>query len=84
MNNVIARKVELTTSWQALASVKTVASVTVTAPTYNSGNVLLKGDTGDEVPLEPGEWHVLKHVNLAAIEAKGTVGNIVTVVGGTW
>ena len=84
MNNVIARKVTVTTSWQPLASEPTVASVTVTTPTYNEANVLLKGDTGDEVPLEPGEWHVLLHVNLAQIEAKGTAGDIVTVVGGTW
>ena len=84
MNNVIARKVTVTTSWQALAVEPTVASVNVTAPTYNSGNVLLKGDTGDEVPLEPGEWHVLLSVDLAQIEVKGTAGDIVTVVGGTW
>ena len=84
MNNVIARKVTVTTSWQALASEKTVASVTVTAPTYNSGNVLLKGDTGNEVPLEPGEWHEFKSVNLADIEVKGTADDTVTVVGGTW
>ncbi len=84
MNNVIARKVELTTSWQALADETTVASVTITAPTYNAGHVILKGDTSDEVPLEPGEWHKFEHVNLAAIEVKGTAGDIVTVVGGTW
>jgi hypothetical protein len=84
MNNIIARKVELTTSWQALASENTVASVTITAPTYNAGHVILKGDTGDEVPLQAGEWHQLEHVNLAEIEVKGTLGDIVTIVGGTW
>ena len=84
MNNVIARKITVSTSWQALASEPTVASVTVTAPTYNSGNVLLKGDTGDEVPLEPGEWHEFKSVNLADIEVKGTADDTITLVGGTW
>ena len=84
MNNVLARKATLTTSWQPLSGERAVASVTVTAPTYNTGNVLLKGDTGDEVPLEPGEWHELAHVDLAEVEVKGTAGDIVTVVGGTW
>ncbi len=84
MNNLIARKITLTTSWQALAGEKTVASVTVTAPTGNAGNVLLDGDTGDEVPLEPGEWHEFKNINLADLQVKGTAGDIVTVVGGTW
>ena len=84
MNNVIARKITVSTSWQALASERAVASVTVTAPTYNSGNVLLKGDTGDEVPLEPGEWHEFKSVNLADIEVKGTADDTITLVGGTW
>ena len=84
MNNIIARKVVLTTSWQALAAEKTVASVTVTAPTVNAGNVLLYGDTGHEVPLQPGEWHEFEHVDLADIQVKGTAGDIVTVVGGTW
>ncbi len=84
MNNIIARKITLTTSWQTLASDKTVASITLTAPSYNSANVILEGDTDDEVPLEPGEWHELEHVNLADIRVKGTAGDIVTVVGGTW
>ena len=84
MNNLIARKITLTTSWQSLAGEKTVASVTVTAPTANAGNVLLDGDTGDEVPLEPGEWHEFKNINLADLQVKGTAGDIVTVVGGTW
>ncbi len=84
MNNVIARKVTLTTSWQALAADKTVASVTVTAPTANVGNVLINGDTGDEVPLEPGEWHEFKSVDLSDFQVKGTAGDIVTVIGGTW
>ena len=84
MNNVIARKITVSTSWQALASEPTVASVTVTAPTYNAGNVLLKGDTGNEVPLEPGEWHEFMSVDLADIEVKGTADDTVTVVGGTW
>ena len=84
MNNIVARKIELTSSWQALADKRTVASVTVTAPTYNAGNVILLGDSGDEVPLEPGEWHTFLRVDLAELEVKGTAGDIVTVVGGTW
>ena len=84
-NSVVARKITITTAWQALSSASEIASVTITAPTTNSGNVILRGDNGtDEVPLEPGEWHVLPSVDLAQIEVKGTADDVLTVIGGTW
>jgi len=44
----------------------------------------LQGDSGQEVPLAPGEWHRLERVNLADIQVKGSVGDKLTVIGGTW
>jgi len=84
MNNTIMRTVTVTADYAALASEKTVVSVTISCPPANAGNVIFRGDTGDEVPWVPGEWHTLYRVDLSEIEMKGTVGDTVTVVGGTW
>ena len=84
MNNLIARKIDLTASYQPLASQRTVVTVTLSAPPTNAQTVYVLGDTGQDVPLIPGEWHLLHHVNLADIAVKGTPGDIVTVIGGTW
>ncbi len=84
MNNLIARKITVTDEFQALASEKTIATVTVSVLPNNSGEVLLLGDTADEVPLQPGEWHTLQSVNLADIQIKGTSGDVITIIGGTW
>jgi hypothetical protein len=84
MNNVVMRKITVTASYQPLAAVKTVASVTISCPPTNSGTVYFRGDDGLDVPWMPGEWHEFKAVNLNGILVKGTVGNVVTVVGGTW
>ncbi len=84
MNNVIMRKVEVTASYQPLVSTGLVGSVTVSCPPGNAADVLFKGDDGSDVPWKPGEWHEFRSVNLAEIEVKGTVGDTVTIVGGTW
>ena len=84
MNNLIARKIDLTTTFAPLASVRAVATITITAPPTNSDVAYLQGDSGQEVPLVPGEWHTFQRVNLAQIHVKGTVGDKITIVGGTW
>lgn len=83
-NNVLMRKVVVTASYQPLASETTVVTVTVSTLPSNAGTVLFKGDDGSDVPWIPGEWHELRSVDLAEIEIKGTPGDVVTVVGGTW
>jgi len=84
MNNIIARKFDVTADYTALAASSIVATVTVSAPPGNGHNVYLRGDTGQDVPLVPGEWHTFYHVDLAGIQVKGTAGDIITVIGGTW
>jgi hypothetical protein len=84
MNNVVMRKITVTANYQPLAAVKTVASVTISTPPANSGTVFFRGDDGSDVPWIGGEWHTLKSVDLADIYIKGTAGDVVTVVGGTW
>ena len=84
MNNVLMRKITIPADYQPLAPERTVVTVTISCPPGNSANVLFKGDDGSDVPWLPGEWHTLVGVNLADIQVKGTVGDTVTLVGGTW
>ena len=84
MNNVIMRKINVTGSYQPLATVRTVVSVTISTQPTNAGPVLFKGDNGLDVPWLPGEWHEFRSVDLSAVQVKGTPGDVVTVVGGTW
>ncbi len=84
MNNAIMRKVDVTTSYQPLTSEKTVVSVTISCPPSNNGPVYFRGDDGSDVPWQPGEWHMLRRVDLAAFLVRGAVGDGVSIVGGTW
>jgi len=84
VNNTIMRKIDVTAAYQSLVVDQLVATVTISCPAANADVVNFKGDDGSDVPWKPGEWHTLHHVDLSAIEIKGTVGDTVTVVGGTW
>lgn len=84
MNNVVMRKVTVTAGYQALVATKLVASVTVSCPPTNVGVVNFLADDGTDVPWRPGEWHDLQHVDISQIRVKGTNGDLVTIVGGTW
>lgn len=87
MNNVVLRKIVVTTAWQPLSANKLVASVTISTPPTNAGTVLFRttSEPAHEVPWVSGEFHDFKRVNLAQIEVKGTAdGDLVSLVGGTW
>lgn len=84
MNNIIMRKLILTADYQPLAAERVVGSFTISAPPDNTGDAIFLGDEGADVPWVPGEWHEFNRVNLAEISVKGTPGDVVTVVGGTW
>lgn len=84
MNNIIMRKTDVSENYTPLAAEKTVCTVTISAPPTNAGNVLFKGDDDSDVFFVPGEWHTLKSIDLADIQIKGTSGDVITIVGGTW
>lgn len=84
MNNTVMRKITVTGTYQPLASSRLVASVTISCPPGNAGGVLFKGDDGSDVPWLAGEWHEFRSVDLSAVQVKGTPGDVVTVIGGTW
>jgi len=84
MNNVIMRKVTVGAAYAPLVPAALVASVTISCPPSNSGDVVFKGDDGADVPWVAGEWHSFQSIDLATVQIKGTPGDVVTVVGGTW
>jgi len=84
VNNVIMRKVVVTGSYAPLAAGSLVASVSISTPPTNAANVLFKCPDGADVPWGPGEWHDFRSIDLASIQVKGTPGDVVTIIGGTW
>ncbi len=84
MNNILMLRVNLTGEYQPLVNRSLIASVEVNTPPTNAGTAFFLGLDGQDVPWVPGEWHFLAHVDLADIRVKGTPGDLVTVVGGTW
>lgn len=83
-NNTIMRQVTVTDQFAPLANRSTVCSVTISCPPGNVDPVIFLGDDGSEVTWLAGEWHTFHSINLADIRIKGTPGDVVSVVGGTW
>ena len=84
MNNVIMRTVAVTSGYRPLVSGRLVATVTISCPPTNVGNVIFEGDDGAEVAWIPGQWDTFQSIDLASIRVKGNSGDVVTIVGGTW
>lgn len=82
-NNTILRQIDVTEEFQALAETNTVASVTISALPANISYVTLKSADG-EVQMIPGEWQIFHKIDLSELQIRGTVGDTVSVVGGTW
>ena len=74
----------LNAGYQPIAGSRLVASGTLSAPVTNAAVAYVRGDDGSDVPLEQGEWHEFVSVDLAGIQVKGTPGDVVTFLGGTW
>lgn len=85
MNNIVMRTITLTADWQPFTEKDCeVATVDVQASPTNAGPATFLGDTGQEVAWVPGEYHTLARINLADLRVKGTPGDTVTIIGGSW
>jgi hypothetical protein len=84
MNNFFIRHITLTADFQPLAATRTIGTVDISCPPGNTGDAIFLGDLGQEVPWIAGEWHEFHRVDLSEIKVKGTPGDVVTVIGGTW
>lgn len=81
-NNPIIRKVNLTGLFQPLAAEPAIGRFTFRVPSDASGAVALLGDDRTtEVPLARGQQFTLDGVDLAEIEAKGSLGDYLVVIG---
>lgn len=79
------RTITVTEDWQPFTEKDLeVATVDVQATPTNGAPVIFLGDTGQEVPWVPGEYHTLARINLAELRVKGTPGDTVTIIGGSW
>jgi hypothetical protein len=84
MNSILMRKIDVTGSYAPLAADRTVVTVTISCPPANAAVVYFLGDDGSDVPWIAGEWHEFHGVDLHNIQVKGTVGDTITLVGGSW
>ncbi len=84
MNSTIMRRIEVTNDYRPISTVPLIGSFEISAVPGNTASVLFRGDDGSDVPWVQGEFHVLQRVDLSRILVKGTPGDVVTVIGGTW
>jgi hypothetical protein len=84
MNSTIMRRIEVATDYQPLSSTPLIGSFEISSVPTNAATVFFRGDDGSEVPWMPGEYHAVYRVDLSRILVKGTPGDQVTVIGGTW
>lgn len=82
-NNIIMRQPILTGSAQPLGG-NEVFTVDVSCPPGNSGPVYFQTGSSEEIPWVSGEWHRLEHVRLSDIFVRGTPGDRLSIIGGTW
>jgi len=84
MNNAVMFTFELSGEYRPLSETPLVASVDISAPPGNADPVFFRGMDGGDVLWIKGEWHTMIRVDLSTIYVKGTPGDVVSVVGGTW
>lgn len=83
-NNVILRRFEVSGEYRPLSDRELVGTFDISTPPFNTGPVYLLGDDGSEVESIPGECHQLVRISLADIKVRGSPGDVVTIIGGTW
>lgn len=84
MNSIVMRRIVVTAEYQPLSASRLVGSFEVSAIPSNSTSIVFRGDDGSDVPWVPGEFHHFQRIDLARLSVKGTPGDAVTVIGGTW
>ncbi len=84
-NSVVMRKATVGAAFAPLvAEARLIASVEIACLPANAGPITFLGDDGSEVAWVPGEYHVFESVDLSKIQVKGTPGDAINIIGGTW
>jgi hypothetical protein len=84
MNNTIIRSINVTDTYAPLSATQLIGSVVVECPSTNAAAVYFQGDDDSDVAVEPGSSYVFLSVDLNQFHVKGTDGDVVNVIGGTW
>jgi hypothetical protein len=84
MNTVIQRKIEVTPDYQPISSERLIGTFEISCLPTNADDVFFLGDDGSDVPWCSGEWHLLPRIDLSSVQIKGTIGDAITVIGGTY
>ena len=82
-NGVFMRQITLTGVHQPLGG-NEVYTVDISCPPTNTGPAFFKAGAGSEVGWLPSEWHHCRRIRLSDITVRGTPGDVVSIVGGTW
>jgi len=64
--------------------VELIASGELMTPPSNTADVEVQGSNGGIVHFKPGQANPFRSINLAEIQFKGTAGDKIVFVGGTW
>ena len=84
MNNVIQRRIAVGAAYAPLSATPLIFSGDISCEPTNGAVVYFRGDDGSDVLWAKGEWHRFRAVDLATVFVKGTVGDYVTLIGGSW
>ncbi len=82
-NNVFMSQIAVDGTPKPLGE-RAVYTVDVSCPPTNSAPVYFRVGDGPEVAWLPSEWHNLRRIRLSEITVRGTPGDVVSIVGGTW
>ena len=82
-NGILLRQIAVTATFQPLGG-NEVFTVDVSCPPTNSGPVYFKVGDQPEVPWIASEWHNFVRIKLKDVFVRGTPGDVVSLVGGTW
>jgi len=83
--SLLSRKVVLAANYAAVSATAALGSVRLLAAADNAGVAYIRGDDGvTDVPIPKGVDFQLNGVDLADIHLKGTPGDVVVVIGGTF
>ena len=84
MNNSIFIEKDVTAGFQKLSDAELVASGELMTPPGNAADVEVKGSNASAVHFKAGQSNPFRSINLAEIQFKGTAGDKIVFVGGTW
>jgi len=86
VNNAIMRSFEITNGavFEPIIAESVRGTAEISCPPSNTDNVVFEGDDGSSVEWEPGEYHDFVNIDFSTIKVKGTNGDKVTIIGGSW